>query len=84
MSAREAMQRALDALEMQIHGAGSRIHILIAWNALNTELAKPEHEPEAWIMEHDLTHITSELFFKRPEGWNESWRAVPLYRKDDL
>jgi len=82
MSTREVMQLALDALEMQIHGAGSIIHSKMAWDALKAELAKPEPEPVGWANSaHNFSgkYSTFIVAYHKSTGWD-----VPLYRKEGV
>ncbi len=84
MSTRDVMQQALDALEMQIHGAGSIIHSKMAWDALHAELAKPEHAPVAWVgpARHTLFDAEFQSMAKMLPG--DARLFTPLYRKEDV
>ena len=72
---KRVMQMAYDALEMQIHGAGSIIHSKIAWGALKTELTKSEPEPVAWM--HPIYTSLIEPHKFDPD-------CIPLFRKEDV
>jgi hypothetical protein len=52
--------------------------------ALRAELAKPEPEPVAWVVENEKYKFGSVLTFRPNENWHESWKAIPLYRKENL
>jgi hypothetical protein len=57
---------------------------LVAIVALRAELAKPEPEPVAWVVENEKYKFGSVLTFRPNENWHESWKAIPLYRKENL
>jgi hypothetical protein len=89
------MQHALDAL-VQNHNwhVGRAAHgyedsTLCETNMaviaeLRAELAKPDPEPVAWMMENaDYPKIGRNLTFTPHDRWHPSWAAIPLYRKDD-
>jgi len=84
MIKRELLQMALDAIAVSFAPNGNDYKILnAATEALKAELAKPEPEPVAWMMENDA------LAYKPVHSvpmydWHESWKAIPLYRKEDL
>ena len=79
---REVMQQALDAIEAAHNVLIGSMVLAEAIEALRAELAKPEPEPVAWMMESDKYPKGSSLFKTKREGWHASWKAVPLYRKD--
>jgi hypothetical protein len=78
----EAINAALDALELMIYDEmGERNKEAIC--VLRAELAKPEPEPVAWLMENaDYPKIGRNLTFTPHDRWHPSWTAIPLYRKE--
>ncbi len=84
------MQLALDALSGMEQNYGNLWQVAQTpeeldgiCNALRAELAKPEPKPVAWMMENTHLAYTS-LYFEPRHDWHESWKAVPLYRKEDV
>ena len=82
---RKVMQQALDALEgcyLMFYVDEGREEAIAA---LKAELAKPEPEPVAWMMENaDYPKIGRNLTFTPHDRWHVSWAAIPLYRKEGV
>ena len=74
----EALKLTMDALEMQIHGAGSIIHSKLAWQAGHDALANiTKQEPVAWgwVMDGEVNDCIGPSEHARCEGEY----TVPLY-----
>jgi len=89
MSAREAMQLAINALEhirrFEDLDYGSLAVSGRAVAALKTELAKPEPEPVGYLREEDVEHWKrggSVCLYSTPSGIASF--AFPVYRREDL
>jgi hypothetical protein len=87
MTKLEVMQMALDALnraQFELRGITPTQDMSEAADALRAELAKPESDPVAWVMEKDK-RIVSWLITQKPDNsWPPFWVPLPLYRKEDI
>ncbi len=97
MTKRELLQKALDELESvlcspdgyaSIQGSAADNAVIDSvLTTFRTELAKPEPEPVAWMVEpiKGVAHrnMVRELSFYEPIA-KADWTKVPLYRKEGV